>query len=75
MNSKRVKLRMLERDIKAIHLSRRLGVPYDRLIRILGGFRKATRPEAEAIADAIGFNVEDLEARLLPDKDGGSQVA
>ena len=75
MNTKLVKLQMVERDIKAIDLSRRLDIPYDRLIRMLGGFRKASRAEAQAIADAIGLSIEDLGLRLLPEKDPGPKAA
>ena len=75
MNVKFVKLHMVERDIKAIDLSRQLNIPYDRLIRVLGGFRKTTRAEAQAIADALGLSVEQMGLRLLPEKDPGSEAA
>lgn len=75
MNAKLVKLQMVAREMKVIDLSRKLDMPYDRLVRILGGFRKVHLAEARAIADAIGVTVDELEARILPDEDRGPKAA
>ena len=55
MNRLLIKRRLLETDQHLIDLSRSTGVPYDRLVRIVNGYRLPKTDEIELIARALNL--------------------
>jgi hypothetical protein len=53
MDTTLVRHRLLDRGESIVGLSRRIGIPYDRLIRILNGYRVPRRDESERIETAL----------------------
>jgi hypothetical protein len=49
----KIKTALAQRDLKLIEVSRRTGIPYDRLSRIVNGYRPARPDELDAIWAAI----------------------
>lgn len=71
MDTKRIKLRLLELDRKLVDVARSTGIAYDRTVRIVHGYRRPYRDELRRIAAELDLNVEDLGATtILPDDDG-----
>ena len=59
MNTQTIRIRLIELDLKLKDLAGRSGIDYDRLQKILHGYRTARPEEIRAIADALG--VPDFE--------------
>jgi predicted transcriptional regulator len=71
MDTKRIKLRLVELDRKLVEVARRTGIPYDRTVRIVHGYRRPYRDELRRIAEALDLTVDDLRAtNVLSDEDG-----
>ena len=55
-----IKHRLLDKGLSLIDLARQTGVAYDRLIRVVNGYRKPKPTEVEAIAEALGLSSESV---------------
>lgn len=55
-----IKRLLLDRDLTLFDLARNCGIPYDRAVKIVGGYRQPTPLEVETIAAALEVPVERL---------------
>jgi DNA-binding Xre family transcriptional regulator len=53
MNRKAVRICLIQKEIQLKHLAQQAGIDYDRLQKILNGYRVAKPHEIEAIALAL----------------------
>ena len=56
-----IKHRLLDKGMTLADLSRAAGIPYDRLVKILCGYRKARTEELAALASVLQVPVQVLE--------------
>ena len=56
MNRLLIKHRLLDRGWGLVDLARLTGLPYDRLIRLVNGYRCAQPDEVQAIAEALDLS-------------------
>lgn len=60
MNRALIKHRLVDHQLYLIDLARKTEIPYDRLVRIVNGYRKARTEELEAIAAALDVPIESI---------------
>ena len=51
----RIKHRLLDRGMSLVELARLSGLPYDRLVRVVNGYRPPRQHEIKSIAAALGL--------------------
>ena len=61
MNRLLVKHRLLDKGMSLIELARTTRLPYDRVIRILNGYRDPREDEVRAIAGVLGIRTDELK--------------
>lgn len=55
-----VKHRLLDRGLTLAEVARQAGIPYDRLVRLVNGYREARQEELERIAQVLDLSLEAL---------------
>ena len=60
MDTKRIRIALIERDQRLVDLHRVTGIPYNRLVRLFNGYCKARPEEVNSIAEFIGIPPEEL---------------
>ena len=63
MNGLLVRHKLIDRNWGLVDLARKTKITYDRLVRILNGYRPARDEEIEAIARALRVSRSDLRSR------------
>ena len=53
-----IRHRLLDKGMSLVELSRLTGLAYDRVIRLINGYRRPKAEEAEAIAEALELPLE-----------------
>ncbi len=61
MNRLLVKHRLLDRGMTLVNLAAQIGVPYDRLVKIINGYRGPRPEEVRAIASVLSMRPEELQ--------------
>jgi lambda repressor-like predicted transcriptional regulator len=60
MNRLLVKHRLLDKQMSLVDLSRQIGLPYDRVIRLVNGYRQPKPEEIDLVAKALELSPERL---------------
>ena len=61
MNRLAIKHRLLDRGMTLAALACQIGVPYDRLVKVVNGYRQPRRSEVKRIAKALAMDPAELE--------------
>lgn len=67
MNRLAIKHALLDHGMTLVVLARTAGLSYDRIVRIVNGYRRPRPEEVRAIADALGMKACELGADVLAD--------
>ena len=62
MDAQRIRIRLIEKGLLVKDLARLTGLDYDRLAKLLNGYRAARDEEIRAIAKALGLPVDEISA-------------
>ena len=68
MNRVALKHRLLDRGMTMAVLANRIGTSYDRLVKVVNGYREPRREEIERIAAVLAMKPEELQLEA-PDHD------
>jgi transcriptional regulator with XRE-family HTH domain len=66
MDRLKIKHLLLDQGVTLVRLAARAGIPYDRAVKVVNGYRPPTPAELAAMANALGVPV----AAICPDADG-----
>ena len=70
MNRLLIKRRLLDADLRLIDLARSTGLSYDRLIRVVNGYRAPKAEEVRLIASTLGVTPDAISGCASDDRDG-----
>ena len=71
MDRIRIKHRLLDKGLTLVDLAARAGLSYDRLVRIVNGYRPPRPDEVERVSRALGIPRERLYQQ--PDEGSGNE--
>lgn len=62
MDRKRLRIVLIEKDLRLVDLHRETGISYNRLLRIVNGYAPARDMEIDSIARTLGLTTSELRA-------------
>ena len=65
MNRLAIKHRSLDKDLTLAQLASQIGVPYDRLVKVVNGNRQPRPEEIDRIASVLAIPPEELQREAL----------